>query len=126
MQTFQLSDFTIVKQLGQGGFGSAYLAVYNPHLKEVCLKFIPLKNNKASKQSAIEEAKTLSQLEDEHIIKSYGSFVEDDQVCIVMEYAPGGSLHDEIEVWTIFFFYTYSACLFVSYLFVSRIVDIAE
>ena len=104
MQNLQLSDFTLVKQLGEGGFGSAYLAVHNPTQEKVCLKFITLTGDRSSLQSADEEGKTLSQLEDEHIIKYYGSFVEGDQFCIAMEYAPGGSLYDVITVWTSFCF----------------------
>ena len=99
MENCRFSDFTIVKQLGEGGFGSAYLAVHNPHKMQVCLKWI-----RAPNQSAFDEAKTLSQLEDKHIVKYYGSFVEDDILCIVMEYAAGNSLFDEIKVSNLFFF----------------------
>ena len=122
MENCKLSDFTIKKQLGRGGFGSAYLAVHNTDKKEVCLKFIPLYGGSATK-SALDEAKTLSQLEDVHIIKYYGSFVEENQFCIVMEYAAKGTLYDEIEVSNLFLF---EFCLFLSFLFISRIVDAAE
>ena len=97
MQSFKLSDFTLVKQLGKGGFGSAYLAVHNTTQQTVCLKFISL-NCGSSRRSADEENKTLSQLQDKHVIQYYGSFLEGDLFCIVMEYAPGGSLFDLIDV----------------------------
>ena len=105
MQNLQLSDFALKKQLGEGGFGSAYLAVHNATQQHVCLKFITVYRGSSSLQSAAEEGKTLSQLEDEHIIKYYGSFVSNDQFCIVMEYAPGGSLNDVINVWNLFLLY---------------------
>ena len=105
MQNCQLSDFTLVQQLGQGGFGSAYLALHNPTQQKVCLKFITLYGGSSSLKSADEEGKTLSQLEDDHIIKYYGSFVEDDQFCIAMEYAAGGSLYEAITVWKLFLFH---------------------
>ena len=91
MQNCTLSDFTILRQLGQGGFGSAYLAVHTRTEQTVCLKFIPL-------QARLDEAKILSKLEDTHIIKYYGSFVEDGHFFIIMEYAVGGSLADVIKV----------------------------
>ena len=103
MQKYQFSDFRILKQLGQGGFGSAYLALRNSDEQPVCLKFIP--GYGSSPQTAIAEAKVLSQLDDINVIKYYGSFGVDDQFCIVMEYAPGGSLYDVIDVGYLFLFY---------------------
>ena len=94
----KLSDFKILRQLGEGGFGCAYLAVNNRTEQEVCIKFIPLKGGTSSHRSALEEVQVLSELEDTHIIKYYGSFVEDEQLCIIMEYASGGSLYDVIQV----------------------------
>ena len=107
MQNCKNADFTIKNPLGKGGFGLAYLAVHNTDQKEVCLKFIP----QEKKTAAFNEAKTLSQLEDKHIIKYYGSFDEGDQFCIVMEYAPGASLYDEIEVWAVFLYCSNSVYL---------------
>ena len=87
----QLTDFTIIKKLGKGGFGSAYLSHRNSDGMQVCLKIIPL-NNGVSPQQIEREAKMLSELNNEHIIKYYGSFVESGSFYIVMEYAEEGSL----------------------------------
>ena len=97
MENSKLSEFTILEQLGQGGFGSAYLALHNATKQNVCIKVIPLHGG-SSQKSALEENKTLSELEDANIIKYYGSFVVDDELCIVMEYAAKGSLYDVIAV----------------------------
>ena len=93
----KLSDFTIVGKLGKGGFGSAYLARRNSDEMEVCLKSIPLRNGVSEKQVE-REAQMLSELNNEHIIRYYGSFVESDTFIIVMEYAAAGSLEDLIIV----------------------------
>ena len=41
-ETYTISDFTILKPLGKGGFGTVYLARRNSDEIEVCLKAIPL------------------------------------------------------------------------------------
>ena len=92
-----LSEFTIVKKLGEGGFGSAYLARRNSDGVEVCLKRIHL-NKGLSKQAIEREAKILSDLNSEYIIKYYGSFVESGNFYIIMEYAAEGSLADMLAV----------------------------
>ena len=89
--------FTIIKRLGKGGFGSAYLARRMSDETEVCVKTVPL-NNGVSAQQIEREGKMLSELRNEHIIGYYGSFVESGNFCIVMEYAGEGSLADLITV----------------------------
>ena len=97
MDHCSLSDFTIIKELGKGGFGRAYLVRRNSDGVELCLKEIPLKKGVCSETER--EAKMLSELNNEHIIKCYGSFVESGHFFIVMEYAGEGSLADMIAVW---------------------------
>ena len=92
-----LSDFTIVKKLGAGGFGTASLVRRNSDGVEVCLKGIRLGNG-VSEQAIEREAKMLSELNSEYIIKYSGSFVESGQFYIIMEYAAEGSLADMIAV----------------------------
>ena len=93
----KLSDFTKIKKIGKGGFGTAYLARRNSDELEVCLKEIPL--NKGLSEQAIEgEAKMLSELNNNHIIRSYGSFIESGTFYIVMEYSAEGSLAEMIIV----------------------------
>ena len=96
-QTHRLSDFTIIRKLGKGGFGSVYLASRISDGVELCLKEIPLKKGVCSEETE-REAKMLSELNNEHIIKYYGSFVESGNFYIVMEYAGEGSLADLITV----------------------------
>ena len=94
----KLSDFSIIKQLGNGGFGCAYLARRNVDEAEVCLKVIPMRSG-ISEQQIEREAKMLSELKNQHVIRYYGSFVESGVFFIIMEYAKEGSLEDMISVW---------------------------
>ena len=96
-EPYTLSDFTILKKLGEGGFGSAHLARRNSDGKEVCLKFLPF-CGRLYQRRALHEAEILSHLKYPNIIEYYGSFVDGDSFCIVMEYAPNGSLRDLIVV----------------------------
>ena len=96
-EPYKLSDFTIIKELGKGGFGTVYLARRNSDELEVCLKEIPL-NKGVSEQEIELEAKMLSEFNYEHIIRYYGSFIESGNFYIVMEYATEGSLADMIAV----------------------------
>ena len=93
----KLSDFTIIQPLGEGGFGTAFLARRNLDGVELCLKEIPLTNG-VSPQEIKREAKMLSQLNYKHIIRYYGSFVESGKFYIVMEYAAEGNLAEMIAV----------------------------
>ena len=97
MDHCSLSDFTIIKELGKGGFGRAYLVRRNSDGVELCLKEIPLKEGVCSEETE-REAKMLSELNHEHIIKYYGSFIESGNFYIIMEYAAEGSLADMIDV----------------------------
>ena len=96
-ETYRLSDFTIARKLGQGGFGSAYLARRNSDGLDVCLKSVAL-NNGTSEQQIVREATMLSELQNDNVIKYYGSFVESGNFFIVMEYASEGSLAEIINV----------------------------
>ena len=96
-----ISDYILLKELGKGASGSVYLACHKPDEKLVCIKFIP--HGKGSvDMNILKEAATLSKLDHPNIIKYYGSFTlqteSGEALCIVMEYASGGSLRDLIEV----------------------------
>ena len=100
----QISDFKIIRTLGEGGFGKVYLARRNLDNVKVCLKEITLRYG-VSQQDVEREAKTLSELKHENIIGYYGSFVESGKFYIVMEYASEGSLADRIAVCYCLLFY---------------------
>ena len=96
-EPYQLSDFQVISTLGKGGFGKAFLALRKVDGIEVCLKAINLDEG-ISKHDIEREAKILSALNNQYVIKYYGSFVESGRFFIVMEYAKEGSLEDLIQV----------------------------
>ena len=110
--SYTFSDFRDIHKLAQGGFGSTYLAIQNFNGQEVCLKKIRLRRG-VSQQRIEREAKLLSELKDDHIIKYIGSFVESESFYIVMEYAKEGSLKDLIQVCYLIWFPITISCLFL-------------
>ena len=79
--SYRLSDFKLIQKLGQGGFGSAFLAEHRSNGTLVCLKAINLGRR------IVQEAAILSRLKHQNIIEYYGSFAEGDKFFIIMEYS---------------------------------------
>lgn len=62
--------------------------------EEFVLKKIPLSCLKSrNKKDTLKEVMILRKLKHQHIIRYYHSFVENDALYILMEYADGGDLH---------------------------------
>ena len=77
--------------IGKGGFGTVYLIENNN--KKYALKQIPLINmEKEDLISCEKEAKILSKLNNEYIVKYYDSFKEKDYLNIIMEYGGKSNL----------------------------------
>lgn len=57
-------------------------------MKKINMKHVKLKNQK----EALKEAQILKKIRNSNVIRYYTSFVEDDHLYIVMEYAEGGDL----------------------------------
>ncbi|KAG8232537.1 hypothetical protein J437_LFUL012887 [Ladona fulva] len=67
--------------------------------KNVVLKEVYLgKMTKDDEEVTSNEVKVLSMLNHPNIIKYYDSFFDNDTIIIVMEYAPGGTLHDYLRM----------------------------
>ena len=89
LNKFNLSEKKEI--IGKGGFGVVYLIEYNK--KEYALKKIPLINfDKDEMENYEKEANILSNLNNEYIVKYYGSFKEKDYYNILMEYAGNSNL----------------------------------
>lgn len=90
-----LADFDIGKKLGEGKFGSVYLA------REKVSKFIiamkVLFKNQLDKANVIHQLKReveiQSHLRHPNITRLYGYFHDANRVYLVLEYAPGGELY---------------------------------
>ena len=82
--------YKILNKLGQGGFGSVYKVLNKDDNKHYVIKTISIKglNNKEI-ENIKNEAKILSSIDNENIVKYYDSFIENDCFNIVMELCEG-------------------------------------
>lgn len=88
-----LSDFTLEQELGRGSFGVVHKAVSLRDGQTYCIKKINVTNMSPKHQrEALQEVSILKKLDHPNIIKYYSNFMEDECVCIVMEFAEGGDL----------------------------------
>ncbi|XP_064385824.1 serine/threonine-protein kinase Nek8-like [Halichondria panicea] len=87
-----------IRVIGQGAFGKVYLVTRKSDGKHVVTKEIPIDDlPKVERQSALNEVKVLKLLKHPNIVAHYDNFVADKSLVIVMEYAPGGTLHEFIQ-----------------------------
>lgn len=93
-----LSKYEIIKALGSGAAGEVDLIQHKETKEFFALKKIPLAHlNERERASAELEVHFLRVLVGPTLIKSYHSYVEKDQIYIIMEYAEGGNLADKIK-----------------------------
>lgn len=90
----QLKNFKVVKQIGNGQFSVVYRAIYIPTGQFValkCIRILELEDMK-TRLDCINEISLLQRLDHENIIKFYTSFVESNDLYIVLELADCGDL----------------------------------
>ena len=95
-----LNDFTTMKLLGKGSFGSVYLVKRKKDSQIYAMKIINLlKSPKNEKDAALNEIRLLASLSHPNIIGYKETFydVSSGDLCIVMEYGDGGDLSKRIQ-----------------------------
>ena len=86
-------NYEIEKKLGKGGFGSVYKVINKNDNKIYALKKISIKGiNQKDLEYIKNEAKILSSIKSENIVKYHESYYEDDFFNIVMDYCEFGDL----------------------------------
>ena len=92
----KLSDFTIVRNLGEGHFGSVKLVTSKLTKKLYAMKEIKIARYKteAQRKQVEKEIKLLENLHHPHVVTYFNSFKEKDSIYIILEYINGGSLED--------------------------------
>ena len=114
--TLQGGKYRIERVLGQGGFGITYLAILVPSNRQVAIKelflngvnertgnFIRVSNSvndplfEKQKEKFKKEAKRIMSLDNEHIVKVYDLFEENNTVYYVMDYLEGESLASKMK-----------------------------
>eukprot|EP00347_Sterkiella_histriomuscorum_P005633 403355851 len=95
----QCSDFEICEELGKGAHGVVFKVKSKKNNQYYVMKKINFNNLKASyKKEALREVQLLRRLSNPHIIKYYNSFMEEECLHIIMEYAERGDLHKYLKM----------------------------
>ena len=94
-KTLELHGYNIIRPIGSGGTCTVFLVSSTKYEgQEFVVKIISNSNRETTKMS---EIKSLMNLSHPHIINMYEYFVDRQNLYIVLEYCPGGSLNDIIE-----------------------------
>ena len=92
-----MEQYEVGRVLGQGAQGRALLVTRRSDGVQLAMKQMGYADMSAAEQKAsIHEVGLLSRLQHPNIIGYHDAFLEDGQLCIVMELASGGSLEDEL------------------------------
>lgn len=116
MSQTTFKNFKILKRLGRGSYGEVFLVRRTIDNNIYCLKQIHIAHlsqfaptlfsgvyisypsvSRAEKRSAVQECHLLAELDSPFIVRYYDSFLEDDALNIVMEYAENGNLSQYIQ-----------------------------
>ncbi|XP_036312392.1 serine/threonine-protein kinase Nek5 isoform X1 [Pipistrellus kuhlii] len=92
-----MDKYDVIKVIGEGAFGKAYLAKGKSDSKHCVIKEInfakmPIQEKEASKKEVI----LLAKMEHPNIVTFFSSFQENNRLFIVMEYCDGGDLMKRI------------------------------
>ena len=92
----KLTDFTVVRNLGEGHFGSVKLVTSKLTNKLYAMKEIKSSRYKTERQrlQVEKEIKLLENLHHPHVITYFNSFRDKENIYIITEYINGGSLED--------------------------------
>ncbi|XP_054302298.2 serine/threonine-protein kinase Nek5 isoform X3 [Pongo pygmaeus] len=92
-----MDKYDVIKAIGQGAFGKAYLAKGKSDskhcvIKEINFEKMPIQEKEASKKEVI----LLEKMKHPNIVAFFNSFQENGRLFIVMEYCDGGDLMKRI------------------------------
>lgn len=92
-------DFTFMKLIGKGGYGKVYLVVQKATKDVWAMKVLRFEACVKSNvlESLKNEINVLKMIKGEYLAKAYYSFLHDNSVCIVMEYAVGGDFRSRLK-----------------------------
>lgn len=94
MSSNYIKNYQIKECLGRGTYGDVYKVIDNkrPHLKLVIKKISLLDLSSFEIEEFKQEARILASINSPYITKHYESFIDNDNLIIVMEYCEGGDL----------------------------------
>lgn len=94
----RIGSYRLIQQLGSGGMSSVFRAVHDETGHEVAVKVLPrtLAKNPTLLQRFLREAKSAEALEHPNIVSIYDRGVDQGRHYLVLEFVPGGDLHDRV------------------------------
>lgn len=92
----KIPRYKVIKEIGEGGFGTVYLASDAKLNRQVAVKVLKIKNEDI-KNNWLNEAKIISQFNNQFIVRIYDVIDDNDFPAIIMEYYSGDTLKSRIE-----------------------------
>ncbi|KAA6365464.1 MAG: putative serine/threonine-protein kinase RIM15, partial [Streblomastix strix] len=90
------SDYDFVEELSSGAFGRIYVMKHLPSGELEVIKSLPYKKEDKI-QIADEEVNMLNQAKSPYTVNLIDTFPQQLDLCLVLEYCPGGNLRDMID-----------------------------
>src|SRR4051812_45036230 len=92
----RLGNYLVKRRLGSGGFGEGFLADDEaiPD-RQVAIKVL-LRPRAADHSDLLWEMQMLARFNHPNVVGFYHHFTDQNRLCLVMEFCPGGSLHDRL------------------------------
>ncbi|KAM3134618.1 hypothetical protein pb186bvf_013260 [Paramecium bursaria] len=94
-QSFQLAEYEIIQEIGEGGFGKVVLGQHKQTHERVAIKMVKANmiTNAQEVDMIFREARALKSLKHDHIVKIINAFfMANMQTVYIMEYLQGGEL----------------------------------
>ncbi|KAM3145271.1 hypothetical protein pb186bvf_002599 [Paramecium bursaria] len=93
-----MQGFEIIQRLGEGSYSQVFKVVRKSDGQVYAMKKVKLFELKErERENALNEVRILASYNDPYIINYKDAFIEDNQLCIVMEFANGGDLQLKIK-----------------------------
>ncbi|CAD8074488.1 unnamed protein product [Paramecium sonneborni] len=92
-----MDHFERIRKIGKGNFGDVLLVQRKSDGKQFALKRVDLSMRDSFVVDPLNEVKVLKQLDHTNIIKHYDSFIHNNKLCILMEYAENADLSLKIK-----------------------------
>jgi serine/threonine protein kinase len=94
----RIGDYDVQAVLGRGGIGIVYRATDRALARDVAIKVLraDLADDESLRERFVREARAAAALRHDHVVAVYGVNQHGDQLYLVMEYVPGGSLADRV------------------------------
>merc|ERR1712032_1254481 len=92
----QLQDFSMLKKIGEGGYGHVMLVRHKKTKDIYAMKIIRFSSevSDAFMQNLINERNIFQVISGEHVVTAHFSFVHKNYCCFAMEFLPGGDFGD--------------------------------